>query len=70
MIIKATSPLFGGWEGPAEVTTQPPMSRYREPVLVIDGLPVDRIAAHLAGYRLIESNEAERNKLARGGYPL
>ena len=70
MIIKATSPLFGGWEGPAEVTTQPPVSRYREPVLVIDGFPVDRIAAHLAGYRLIEANDAERNTLARGGYPL
>jgi len=70
MIIKATSPLFGGWEGQAEVTTQPPVSRYREPVLLIDGSPVDRIAAHLAGYRLIEANEAERSKLARGGYPV
>ena len=70
MIIKATSPLFGGWQGPAEVTTQPPLSRFREPVLVVEGQPIDRIAAHLAGYRLIEADEAERHNLARGGYPL
>jgi hypothetical protein len=70
MIIKATSPLFGGWQGPAEITTQPPVSRYREPVLVVAGHPVDRVAAHLAGYRLIEANDAERGHLARAGYPL
>ncbi len=70
MIIKATSPLFGGWQGPAEVTTLPPASRYREPVLVVDGHPVDRVAAHLAGYRPIEASEMERRHLARGGYPI
>lgn len=70
MIIKATSPLFGGWEGPAEVTTLPPASRYREPVLVVEGRPVDRLAAHVAGYRLIEADEVERSSLRRGGYPL
>ena len=70
MIIKATSPLFGGWEGQAEVTTLPPMSRYREPVLVIDGHPVDHLVAQLAGYRTVEANESEKSILARGGYTL
>ncbi len=70
MIIKATSPLFGGWQGRAEVTTQPPASRFREPVLVIDGNPVDRVVAQVAGYRVVEANEFERRHLARGGYLL
>jgi hypothetical protein len=70
MIIKSTSPLFGGWQGPAEVTTRHPASRYGQPVLLVDGEPVDRLVAYLAGYRAVEANEVERSHLARGGYAL
>jgi len=70
MIVTSTSPLFGGWQGPAEVTTKHPASRFGTPVLLVEGQPVDRLAAHLAGYRLIEANDTERRNLARGGYPV
>ncbi|HEY5719056.1 MAG TPA: hypothetical protein VIX81_03175 [Gammaproteobacteria bacterium] len=70
MIIESTSPLFGGWQGPAEITACHPAARYGRPVLLVAGEPVDRLAAQLAGYRLVEANDNERDTLARGGYPL
>ena len=70
MIIETTSPLFGGWRGTAEVTTQHPDSRFGQPILLVDGRSVDRLSAYLAGYRLIEANDEERSHLRRAGYPL
>ena len=70
MIIRTTSPLFGGWQGPAEVTTRHPASRYGKPVLLVEGQPVDRLVAHLAGYHLVEADDSERRGLARAGYLL
>lgn len=70
MIIRTTSPLFGGWEGHAILSTDSPFSHYGQPVLLIDGYPVDQQDAAIAGYKLIQADETELACLARSSYIL
>lgn len=70
MIIEATSPLFGGWVGPAIVSRDHPSCRFGQSVLLVDGCPVNPQEALLAGYRIVEADEDERATLAKMRYPL
>ena len=70
MIIRSTSPLFGGWEGQAVLSTEPPFSRYGQPVLMVEGYPIDQQDAVIAGYKLIDADDNERACLARSRYDL
>ena len=54
----------------ATITTEHSASSYGKPVLLIGGDPVGTAEAELAGYRILEATDTERELLAAAGYRL
>ena len=68
MILMSKNPIFGGWNGKAEIRTSPSMSGQTNPVLLIDGEPVGPRETALAELDIVKASKRELELLKKGGY--
>jgi hypothetical protein len=68
MILRSMNPVFGGWNGRASIRKHSSLSGQKNPILYIDGEPVDPRATAIAELDVVKATKKELELLKEGGY--